>query len=113
MALSFLTNLSEEEFKDFLKQAISEALNGQNSKGASESLPEIMDIRQASAYLKLKVNTLYEKTAQKLIPHFKKGGKLLFVREELLRWVREGKVSTVAELRFQAASYDNKKHGYR
>lgn len=108
MALSFLTNLSEEEFKHFLQEAISLALNGQN-KQIQESLPDILDIKQAASYLKLKVNTLYEKTSLKLIPHFKKGGKLLFVREELLKWVREGKVNTLSELQAQAANYDIKK----
>ncbi len=109
MALSFLTNLSEEEFKHFLQEAISLALNGQN-KQMQESLPDILDIKQAASYLKLKVNTLYEKTSLKLIPHFKKGGKLLFVREELLKWVREGKVNTISELQAQAVTYDLKKH---
>ena len=108
MALSFLTNLSEEEFKHFLQEAISLALNGQN-KQIQESLPDILDIKQAASYLKLKVNTLYEKTSLKLIPHFKKGGKLLFVREELLKWVREGKVNTLSELQAQAVNYDTKK----
>jgi len=108
MATSFLTSLSEAEFKDFLKQAVSEVLNGQQQQNV-EQLPDIMDIKQAAAYLKLKVNTLYEKTAQKLIPHFKKGGKLLFVREELLKWVREGKVSTLSELQTLAATHQQKK----
>ena len=84
------------------------ALNGQN-KQIQESLPDILDIKQAASYLKLKVNTLYEKTSLKLIPHFKKGGKLLFVREELLKWVREGKVNTLSELQAQAVNYDTKK----
>src|SRR5687768_14504794 len=109
MALSFLTSLSEEEFKHFLKQAISEILAGHQSE-KKEGLPEIMNIRQAAAYLKLKVNTLYEKTSQRLIPHFKKGGKLFFMREALLKWVEEGKVSTLSEIQTQAMSYDLKKH---
>ena len=108
MATHFLTNLNEEEFKDFLKQAISEVLNGQ-IKPIKENLPDILDIKQAAAYLKLKVNTIYEKTSLKLIPHFKKGGKLLFVREELLKWVQEGRVSTLVEIQTQAANYDMKK----
>ena len=108
MATTFLTNLNEEEFKDFLKQAISEVLKGQTNQ-TRENLPDILDIKQAAAYLKLKVNTLYEKTSLKLVPHFKKGGKLLFVREELLKWVREGKVNTLSELQTQAVNYDIKK----
>jgi hypothetical protein len=110
MATSFLTNLSEEEFKDFLKQAISEALAGQN-KPSDRNLPDILDVKQAAAYLKLKVCTLYEKTSLKQIPHFKKGNKLFFVQTELLKWVQDGKVSTQAELQGRAATYTLKKRG--
>ena len=109
MATSFLTNLSEEEFKDFLKNAISEIMLGLSTQ-VKQNLPDILDIKQASEYLKLKVNTIYEKTSQKLIPHFKKGHKLFFVREELLKWVMAGKVNTFEELQTQAANYEFKKH---
>jgi excisionase family DNA binding protein len=108
MALSFLTNLNEEEFKHFLKQAISEVLKEQN-KQTNQNLPEILDIKQAAAYLNLKVCTLYEKTSLKQIPHFKKGNKLFFVQAELLKWVQDGKVSTLNEIQGRAATYTMKK----
>jgi excisionase family DNA binding protein len=66
---------------------------------------DILDIKQASDFLRLKLNTLYEKTSQKIIPHFKKGNKLYFNRAELQAWVEDGKVKTTAELQGEASSY--------
>ena len=104
MALSFLTSLTEEEFKFFLKQALSEII-GEGLTQAKSNIPDILDVKQAADFLRLKITTLYEKTSEKTIPHFKKGNKLYFKRDELLAWVQEGKVRTTDELQSQAASY--------
>lgn len=104
MAVSFLTNLNEEEFKIFLKQALSEILNERNNLSLPD-IPDILDVEQAANFLRYKVNTLYEKTSQKTIPHFKKGGKLFFHRSELEAWIKEGKVKTHDELQSEAATY--------
>ncbi len=104
MAASFLTSLNEEEFKIFLKSALSEILNEQ-ALPAKSNIPDILDVKQAADFLRLKISTLYEKTSEKTIPHFKKGNKLYFHRTELEAWVKEGKVKTTHELQSEAASY--------
>ncbi len=104
MAVAFLTNLNEEEFKTFLKSAITEVIGG-TIHFSKPSLPDIFDVRQAADFLRLKLTTLYEKTSRKIIPHFKKGNKLYFNRSELQAWVQEGKVQTADELQSQAVSY--------
>jgi excisionase family DNA binding protein len=111
MATSFLTNLNEEEFKAFLKESLTEILEEYFNKSHSK-VPEILDIKQAAEFLKLQVTTLYEKTSQKTIPHFKKGNKLYFQRDELQGWLAQGKVKTAEELRGEAATYTlNKSSG--
>jgi excisionase family DNA binding protein len=104
MATSFLTNLNEEEFKAFLKQAFNEIMGDKISKERS-ALPEILDIKQAAEFLKLKVSTVYEKTSQKTIPHFKKGNKLYFNQNELQSWLMEGKVKTNNEIEGDASTF--------
>lgn len=104
MGASFLTSLSEQEFKEFLKSAIKEIL-GEDFKGMKSDLPDILNIREAALFLKLKITTLYEKTSHKVIPHFKKGNKLYFKRKELEEWIKTGKVNTKQELEGQAATY--------
>ena len=73
MATSFLTNLTEDEFKSFLKQALIEVITDQSFQAKSD-LSKILDIKQASEYLRLQVTTIYEKTSQKTIPHFQLKG---------------------------------------
>src|ERR1700741_4063953 len=104
MATSFLTNLTEEEFKNFLKQALLEILK-EHPIQPERRLPDVLDIKQAAAFLKLQITTLYEKTSQKIIPHFKKGNRLYFQREALLAWVQGGKVKTSEEVRDEAITY--------
>ncbi|MBI4945269.1 MAG: helix-turn-helix domain-containing protein [Bacteroidetes bacterium] len=104
MALSFLTNLDEKEFKEFLKEALKEIL----SDNLSELKPqpaEILNVQQAADFLKLKITTLYEKTSRKLIPHFKKGNKLYFHRTELEEWIKQGKVKTYDEVEGEVLTY--------
>ena len=71
MSVSFLTNLNEEEFKIFLKQAISEII-GEGLTQVKNIIPDILDVKQAAEFLRLKITTLYEKTSEKTIPHFKR-----------------------------------------
>jgi excisionase family DNA binding protein len=115
MAVSFLTNITEEEFKIFLKQALAEILReSQQNKGSIQpstlnavfnpNLTEILDIKQAAEFLHLKVPTLYEKTFLKTIPHAKKGNKLYFRKSELEAWLNEGKVKTNKEMQGIAAT---------
>ena len=104
MSASFLTSLSEQEFKEFLKSAIKEILND-NLKNLRSDLPDILNIGEAASFLKLKITTLYEKTSRKLIPHFKKGNKLYFNRKDLEEWIKTGKVTTKPEIEGQATTY--------
>lgn len=104
MAISFLTNLSEEEFKIFLKQAITEVME-KSLTGSKVRLTDNLNIAEAAKYLNLKVSTLYEKTSQKSIPHIKKGNRLYFNEHDLKVWLEEGKVKTKLELEGDAATY--------
>jgi excisionase family DNA binding protein len=104
MSIQFLTNISEQEFKEFLKGALKEILS-ENLSALQPQLPEILNVQQASEFLKLKVTTLYEKTSRKTIPHLKKGNKLYFHRSELEAWVKEGKVKTREEIEAEAITF--------
>lgn len=104
MSVQFLTNLSGEEFKEFLKDALKEIL-GEQLGAAKKQLPEILNVQQAADFLKLKITTLYEKTSRKLIPHFKKGNKLYFHLSELQNWIMQGKVKTHEEIESEAITF--------
>ncbi len=104
MSIQFLTNISEQEFKEFLKDALKETF-GEKLSALKDELPEILDVKQAAQFLKLKLATLYEKTSRKLIPHFKKGNKLYFHLSELKQWINKGKVKTFEEIEREAITF--------
>lgn len=105
MAVAFLTNLNEAEFKTFLRQSLEEIIS-EHSIANKTQTPDILSIKEAAEFLRLKLNTLYEKTSQKTIPHFKKGNKLYFYKDDLEAWLRAGKVSTTDELQGKAATFN-------
>lgn len=105
MERSILLNMTEEEFKNLLRETIEEALRNIDKRKSSEQ--NLLSVEEASVFLKLKITTLYEKAANKLIPHFKKGNRLYFYRNELEAWLRQGKVKTLEELRDEASAYLN------
>ena len=104
MSTSFLTSLNEEEFKEFLKSAIREVLH-EDLKNTKSDIPDTLNIKEAASFLKLKINTLYEKTSQKSIPHFKKGNKLYFYKKDLEEWIKAGKVKTKDEMESKALTF--------
>ncbi len=55
------------------------------------SAEPLLDIDEASSILRLKVSTIYSLTCKRLLPHFKKRGRLRFDRAELIEWLRSGR----------------------
>ena len=103
MERSFLLNFSEAEFKSLLKETLREIMR--EEKSVSQTVSEILDVKQAANFLRLKVATIYEKTSRKLIPHFKRGNKIFFKRSELEAWVTEGKVKSTGEMESDALTF--------
>ncbi len=108
MEPSFLTNFSQSDLKELIKIAVQEVVSEKNLPNNS-SLPEILNIDQAAKFVGLKKSTVYEKTSYQEIPHYKRGGKLYFLRSELEAWIKAGKVKTNYELQIEAANYALKK----
>ena len=110
MAQQLMTTFSEQEFKEFLKDALGEIL-AEKLGATKEQLPDILDVKQAAQFLKLKMATLYEKTSKRLVPHFKKGNKVYFHLSALKDWIMQGKVKTHDEIEGEAASFTLSRKG--
>ena len=93
---------SRDEFKSMLKETLREILA--EDKVTSENQSTLINIQEAAALLNLSVNTIYEKTSEKLIPHYKHGKKIMFKKSELLAWVESRRVKTIHEIRQEAVS---------
>ena len=97
-----LFQFSRDEFKSLLKVTLREILA--EDKTSMENQSALINVQEAAALLNIAVNTLYEKTSEKLIPHYKHGKKIMFKRSELLAWVESRRVPTIQEIRKEAAS---------
>jgi excisionase family DNA binding protein len=93
-------SLDRHEFKSVIKEALVEILNERERHQGNENT--LMNVQEAAAMLNLAVNTLYEKTSERLIPHYKHGKKLMFKKSELIAWVENRKIKTTKEIREEA-----------
>ncbi len=106
MSVSFVTSLSQDELKAFIKQSIKEVFTEERSAEGTEKMSDdLLNIEKASLFLGMAVATIYEKTSRRLIPHSKQGKKLYFSKSELRDWVRKGRVKTKSQIEDEASNY--------
>ena len=75
-----------------------------------EDLP--VGIKEASKILKLAVPTIYSKVSKGELPYYKNGKFLLFNKNELMEYIKQGRRKTDAEIEAEADAYlYNKKKG--
>ena len=73
--------------------------------------PDIMNIGDTATYLGCSKQTIYRYTSTRMIPHFKRNNRVLFRKEDLIKWITEGKVRTRWEIEQEANEYLVKKRG--
>ena len=56
----------------------------------SENDHVLMDIREASAFVRKKVSSLYAYTSERRIPFYKRGNTLYFFKDQLIKWIEAG-----------------------
>ena len=69
------------------------ARNKKLPDGESHQTAEILDRRQACAFLNIAPSTLYHRVSDGSIPVLRIGRKLVFIRSELLKWLTSGQAS--------------------
>lgn len=79
-----------------------------NKEDTSSSSPKFLTITEASSYVSLSVQTLYDKCHKKSIPHIKKGGRLYFIESDLYEYINSGKKKTIEEIKEEANSFITK-----
>ena len=63
------------------------------------------DIKQTSEYLRVTVPTIYGYVQNRTIPNYKKGKRLYFKKEDLDKWIGEGRRLTIKEIEDSAENY--------
>jgi excisionase family DNA binding protein len=67
---------------------------------------EILTVEESSEFLGLSISRLYKMTSRREIPHFKPGGKKIYLnRLELEKWILDGRIESNIELNDEVNSY--------
>ena len=76
-----------------------------NLYSKEEEKDEFLDIKEAAFLLKYSLPSMYRLVKTREIPSLKKAGKILFSKEELIKWAKEGRRKTVVEINEDAEKY--------
>lgn len=60
-------------------------------KGQGEASDEVMLIEGACAMLGIARSTMYDYTSKRLVPFYRRGKRLLFLRSELVEYIKNGR----------------------
>ena len=52
--------------------------------------PPFLTLKEAAAFINLAPSTVYKLTSKGDLPHYKRGNRLYFDRQELINWIKEG-----------------------
>jgi excisionase family DNA binding protein len=66
---------------------------------------ELLSFKEACNYLKMATDSLYKLTAQKKIPHYKPGKRILFDKSQLDGWLEDHYVRSEKEIIASASSF--------
>lgn len=65
----------------------------------------ILTVANLTAYTGYSKDTIHRLTSKRLIPHYKREGRLFFKRDEIDRWLLADKVKTQEEIAQEAETY--------
>jgi len=102
----FLKEILEPIIDECLSKAMNKYINTRVLEPVDTS--SVLDLVEASKYMKLSKQTLYGMTSKHILPHYKQGRHLYFRKDELDQWINNGKVAVDD---FESAA--NKFHAYR
>ena len=67
---------------------------------------KVLTFEEAANYMGMSKSCLYKMTSQKIVPHYKPNGKLIFFElDELERWLMSVRVKPQCEIEEEASTY--------
>ena len=72
---------------------------------------EFLTVQEASIFLSVSVQTIYNMTHEKRIPFMKRAKKCYFLKEDLTQYLKQGRNKTSEEISEEADMYINNKKG--
>jgi excisionase family DNA binding protein len=93
MTTSIHVQITPEQLKVLIQEAVSSCLNGQK-----KITKKLLSLDEAAIYLGLPKNTLYQLTSQRRISFLKIGKRNMFEEEVLIEWARSKRKKTRKEI---------------
>jgi len=92
-----LISIPETTIKNIVADAVKKALSEYDAQKTSNTQSTILDFPDGCKYIGKSESTVYKLTSKKLIPHFKQGRKIYFLKAELDNWLLSNRVPTVQD----------------
>ncbi len=92
-----LIGITVKDLKSLGKEIVAEALKLHNIPKSEVELP--IGTEECCELIGCSKPTLYKNTSLNLIPHHKRGQKLIFFRSEIIKWIKQGRQSTIEEIK--------------
>jgi len=89
--------ISKSELEAIIQDNLNKALTKQNQFHLAEQ-ERFLSLDEAAEYLQLAKQTLYGFTSQRSVPFIKRGKKLYFKKQDLERWLNQGRKLTASEI---------------
>ncbi len=102
---SILTSFSEEEIRRIFRDEITNYFSQNPVATAQTNNDQIGGIELAIEITGKAKATIYSLCSNRQIPHFKKSKQLLFSRNELTEWIKNGRRKTHAEIALEAENF--------
>ena len=103
-AISMLTNEVSEMKELLLKFKVQ----------PKDQAEQFLTIQEVSKFLNLSVPTIYSKTSKGELPVMKRGKRLYFSKQDLIKYLQAGRKKSFAEVEAEAAAYlSNNKLGLK
>ena len=101
------TPIRLNELEILIQNSVTKALNEstRHHTGNQPDPDQLMTIKEAATFLNLAPYTIYGMVSRGEVPVNKKGKKLMFLKSELIDWVKSGRKKTSSEIEAEAVNY--------
>lgn len=87
-----LNGIEPDQFLESVRQIVRTEVRSEFQQlPKSTSDKKYLSVTELSQFIDQSTQTIYNGTSKNEIPHLKRGGKLLFDRQEIIKWLEEGK----------------------
>lgn len=80
---------------------------------STQPIKDVLTLNEAAEFLCQSKSTLYKRTMEWTIPHYKVGKKLYFKRTDLIEWIEKHRVKTREDIEREALAYISKRRTYK